>query len=75
MHHRRPSARTAAQAAAGSSFDSITLHAFMLTVTVATAVILSYGPAAAVHHIGDVLATAGDIQLSADATWGTPIAF
>lgn len=74
MLHRRPSADSAAPAA-GSAYDRVTLHAFMFTLTVAAAVFLSYGPAAAMHHIADVLASAGSLPLPDADAWSGQMVF
>ena len=74
MLDRRPSANSATPAAAGSVYDSITLHAFIFTLTVVTAVVLSYGPAAALHHVVDVLAAAGTPSVD-PAAWQGAMAF
>ena len=74
MLHRRPSTNSATPAAAGSVYDRVTLHAFMFTLTVATAVVLFYGPAAALHHIADVLAAAGTPDIDPTA-WQGAMAF
>lgn len=75
MSQRRSQANSAAPASAGSVFDRVTLHAFMFTVTVAAAVILSYGPAAAMHHIADVLASAGNLPLPDADAWSGQMIF
>ena len=58
-----------------SAFDQATLHAFMLTVTVAAAVVIGYGPSAALHHIADVLASARDLPMPDATAWSGQMVF
>ena len=71
MLHRRPSADSAAPAA-GSAYDRVTLHAFMFTLTLATAAVLAYGPGPAAHHIADVLSAAEIASPGSDGWQGVP---
>lgn len=70
MPQRRSPATSKARTDADAAYDRITLHAFMFTLTLATAVTLSYGPAAAMHHIVDVLASAGPPPVDPDLWQG-----
>ncbi len=58
MTPRRFPSATAMHDQSPSSFDRLTFTTCMLTVAVVVAVLTSYGPAAAMHHIADVVRTA-----------------
>ena len=75
MPNRRFPLDTATHKAEASAFDRVTLHAFMLTVTVATAVVLGYGPVAALRHIADVLASARDLPMPDASAWSGQMVF
>lgn len=75
MLRRRPTPHAASHDDRGSAFDRLTFHAFMLAVTVTAAVMLGYGPAAALRHIGDVLAAAGELPLPDATAWSGQMVF
>ena len=75
MLRRRPPIRPASHGDEGSAFDRVTLNALMLTVTVAAAVVVGYGPAAALHHVADVLASARDLPMPDASAWSGQMVF
>lgn len=74
MSHRRSPTTSATRTATDHIFDRVTLIAFVLTVMVAATVFVDYGPVAALHHIGDVLAAAGTPSGNLDM-WQGAMAF
>jgi hypothetical protein len=75
MLRRRSPIDTASHKTEASTFDRVTLNAFMLTATVAAAVAIGYGPEAALHHIADVLASARDLPMPDAAAWSGQMVF
>lgn len=75
MLRRRFQPHTASHNDEASAFDRVTLNAFMLTVTVAVAVVIGYGPAAALQHIADVLASARDVPMPDASAWSGQMVF
>lgn len=74
MSQRRTPATSATRTATDDIFDRITVITFVVTVMVAATVIFDYGPAAAIQHIGDVLAAAG-VPSGDPAAWQGTMAF
>ena len=75
MIHRRFPSHPASHNDEASTFDRVTLNAFMLSVTVAAAIVVGYGPAAALHHIADVLASARDLPMPDASAWSGQMVF
>ncbi len=75
MLHRRSPSHPASHNGEASAFDRVSLNAFMLTVTVTAAIVIGYGPAAALHHIADVLASARDLPMPDAAAWSGQMVF
>ena len=75
MLRRRSTPHAASHDGEASAFDRLTLNAFMLAVTVTVAAVLGYGPAAALHHLADLLADARELPLPDATAWRGQMVF
>ena len=75
MLHRRSPSHPASHNEEASAFDRVTLNAFMLAVTVTAAIVIGYGPTAALHHVADVLASARDLPMPHASAWSGQMVF